>query len=90
VTPGRGGPVLPGIMRALVLERAEAVGIVPVERSVLINELDEAEEVFLTNAVRGIIPVGRSMSRSLEAPGPVTGRLWGGISAWLGRGGGTP
>jgi branched-chain amino acid aminotransferase len=90
VTPGREGPFLPGIMRALVLELAEGLGLAAVERPVLIDELNRAEEVFLTNAVRGIIPVGRVMDRSLEAPGPMTERLWREIAAWLERGGETP
>jgi branched-subunit amino acid aminotransferase/4-amino-4-deoxychorismate lyase len=90
VTPGRGGPVLSGIMRSLVLERAEGEGITTIERDVTIDGLDEAEEVFLTNAVRGVIPVGWALGRSLEAPGPVTDRLWSAVSAWLERGGETP
>jgi len=51
--------VLPGITRAAVIEAAEARSI-PVERTVMgIDDLLEAEEVFLTNASWGVLPVVR-------------------------------
>ena len=42
-----------------------------------------ADEAFLTNAVRGILPVGRLMDVEFAAPGPVTDRLWNVIVRWL-------
>src|SRR5205823_12510642 len=75
VTPGTVGPVLPGVMRALVLERAPDAGLATSEEDVTIDDLDAADEVFLTNAVRGVVPVGRAEGRDREAPGPVTDRL---------------
>jgi branched-subunit amino acid aminotransferase/4-amino-4-deoxychorismate lyase len=74
-TPGLEGPIVPGIMRGLVLERAASLGLSLREGDLWGHDLDEAEEVFLTNAVRGIIPVARALGRGFEAPGPWTRRL---------------
>ena len=74
-TPGLEGPIVPGIMRGLVLELAPALGLAIREGDLSGHDLDEAEEVFLTNAVRGIIPVARASGRVFEAPGPWTRRL---------------
>ena len=48
---------LPGITRQLVLELATAAGILPHERLLTINDLLSAREVFLTNAIMGVMPV---------------------------------
>ena len=74
-TPGLEGPIVPGIMRGLVLERATSLGLAIREGDLSGRDLDEAEEVFLTNAVRGMIPVARASGRAFEAPGPWTCRL---------------
>jgi len=85
LTPGLSGPVLPGIMRALVLELAAGVGLswVACEGGVSVNDLETADEVFLTNAVRGLVPVGRTPGRSFTAPGPWTCRLRDRVTQWL-------
>jgi branched-subunit amino acid aminotransferase/4-amino-4-deoxychorismate lyase len=75
VTPELSGPVLPGVMRALVLEVAAELGLATCERSVGGEDLVRADEVFLTNAARGIVPVGRIPDRTFAAPGPWTTRL---------------
>jgi 4-amino-4-deoxychorismate lyase len=46
-----------GVMRRWVLEQAGAIGLKPRERRVGMQELREAEEVFMTNAVAGLMPV---------------------------------
>ncbi len=74
-TPGLEGPIVPGIMRGLVLELAPALGLAIREGDLSGHNLEQAEEVFLTNAVRGIIPVARAADRVFEAPGPWTRRL---------------
>jgi branched-subunit amino acid aminotransferase/4-amino-4-deoxychorismate lyase len=85
VTPGLGGPVLPGIMRALVLELAAGAGLslAPCEAGVSRTELETADEVFLTNSVRGLVPVGRTPHRVYKAPGPWTCRLRDRVAQWL-------
>jgi len=84
VTPPADGQIVPGIMRGLVIERARALGIVVEEASLgLADAKGRPEEVFLTNAVRGIIPVGRWGERVLPPPGEVTRRLRDNLADWL-------
>jgi branched-subunit amino acid aminotransferase/4-amino-4-deoxychorismate lyase len=90
ITPDLSGPVLPGVMRGLVLERAIEIGLEVREQDVRGEDLVEADEVFLTNAVRGIIPVGRIPDRSYPAHGPCTSRLNTEIERWLNVGKQTP
>jgi len=90
--PGLGGPVLPGIMRALVLELAPEIGLAPVEEAqgIAKSEMAAAEEVFLTNSVRGVVSVGRLGDRSFTAPGPWTCRLRDRLDDWVEQGGNGP
>jgi len=48
-----------GVMREAVLAAAEALGIVVVIDDFTLDDLARADECFLSNAVRGIRPVGR-------------------------------
>jgi branched-chain amino acid aminotransferase/4-amino-4-deoxychorismate lyase len=54
------------------------------------ESLAGADEAFLTNSVRGMLPIARLINAELPAPGPVTRRLWSDIVSWLKRGGTTP
>src|SRR5262249_50003405 len=90
VTAPLDGAVLPGIMRGVVLEHAGASGLDVQLRAPDYSALDGVEEGFLTNSVRGIIPVARLDRKLMTAPGPVTRRLWDSIQPWLESGGGTP
>lgn len=49
--------MLPGLTRARVMELARARGLVVCEKDVTVAELADAEELFLTNRPREIIPV---------------------------------
>jgi branched-chain amino acid aminotransferase len=86
-TPPRDGPLVPGVMRALVIERAARMGWEVVEVAADEPALRGADEVFLTNAVRGIIPVRTSEIRESAVPGPRTAELWSDVRGWLERGG---
>jgi branched-subunit amino acid aminotransferase/4-amino-4-deoxychorismate lyase len=98
-TPATDGRLLPGVMRAIVLKWARALGFRDVadqSSGLPLAEIRGADEVFLTNAVRGIIPVGRcdlpggngELSPSVyRAPGPWTVRLWTEVERWLKAGG---
>ncbi len=88
-TPSTDGPLLPGIMRRIVLDHARRMGFEVIECPVPMSALSTADEVFLTNSVRGMLPVSRLFHRTLPAPGPVTQRLWGEILSWLESGGTT-
>ena len=46
-----------GVMRQVVLRTAERIGMAVEVRDVPFEEIRQADEVFLTNAVRGIRPV---------------------------------
>lgn len=57
ITPPLDGPIVPGVMRGLVLERAAGAGFAAEEADVWPELIRTADEVFLTNSVRGLIPV---------------------------------
>jgi branched-subunit amino acid aminotransferase/4-amino-4-deoxychorismate lyase len=99
ITPSLEGPVLPGVMRGLVLELARERRWSAREESDLSRAmLRQADEVFLTNSVRGIIPVARAQSPvwrdlgpwSWPVPGPWTQRLSTLVDDWLRSGGDPP
>jgi branched-subunit amino acid aminotransferase/4-amino-4-deoxychorismate lyase len=73
-TPAVDTPVLPGVTRAVVLELAAAAGIPAEEGPCSIDDLLEADEVFLTNAIMEVMPVTRVERRGIgaEKPGSVT------------------
>ncbi len=86
-TPAIDGPLLPGIMRSVVVARAALLDIVVEQSSIPLERIATADEAFLTNSVRGIIPIARLLDRQFPSPGPVTRRLWTEISQWLQSGG---
>jgi branched-chain amino acid aminotransferase len=90
ITPGTDGPLLDGIMRRVAIEQARRCGIAVVEGPVSLDAIDMADEAFLTNSVRGMLPIVRLLHAELRAPGPVTRRLWGAVFPWLESGGTTP
>ena len=65
---------LPGITRQVVLELATAAGILPHERLLTINDVLSAKEVFLTNAIMGVMPVTHVEKHAVadEKPGAMT------------------
>jgi branched-chain amino acid aminotransferase len=78
VTPGLAVGILEGVTRGKVLELARAAGITTREPDFLApGELLAADEVFLTSAVRGILPVTQvdGVPVGDGNPGPVTRRL---------------
>ncbi|MDG3002721.1 aminotransferase class IV [Paludisphaera mucosa] len=87
-TPPCDGRIVPGIMRGLVVERARASGLDVGEAPLgLLDRRLDPEEVFLTNAVRGVIPVGRWGEAHFPAPGPTTARVREAVLHWLEAGG---
>lgn len=87
VTPCLDGPVLPGIMRGVVIEQASSLGMSVCEERLTLDRVEAADEVFLTNSGRGMIPVARLFGRRLTAPGLSTRSLWDRVRAWLESGG---
>ncbi|WP_147050463.1 chorismate-binding protein [Kocuria flava] len=74
-TPPADGRILPGVQRARVLARLRAEGAEVAEEPVRLAELAAADEVFVTNALRGVRPVGVVDGAGAWAPGPVAVRL---------------
>jgi branched-chain amino acid aminotransferase len=78
VTPGLEVGILEGVTRAKVLGLARSSGILVREPDfVAPRELLSADEVFLTSAVRGVLPVTvvDGLSVGDGKPGPITRRL---------------
>lgn len=75
-------PVLPGVTRGAVMDFAESLGVTVERRMLTIDDLLEADEVFLTNSSWGVLPV-RSVERTTiggtseedARPGPLTIKL---------------
>lgn len=76
-TPPLDTPVLPGVTRAIILDLARQQAIPPDEAPCTINDLLDADEVFLTNAIMEIMPVTRVEKRPIasEKPGAITRKL---------------
>jgi branched-chain amino acid aminotransferase len=84
LTPPVEDGLLAGVTRAAVLELAARVGVPAEQQSITINDLLEAEELFLTNSIMEIMPVVRFEQHEVGPkddaaargkPGPVTHRL---------------
>ena len=65
---------LPGVTRQIVLELAEQNGIETCIAAIDVNQLLEADEVFLTNSIMGVMPVCRIEKKAIgeDRPGAVT------------------
>lgn len=87
LTPPVDTPVLPGVVRATVLELCQANGISIEEAPININTLMEAQEVFLTGTVLELMPV-TSIEKHMVGDGAVgemTTRLGGLYRALVAR-----
>lgn len=70
-------PVLPGVTREAIIELAAAKKIGCARRMLSIDDLLDADEVFLTNSSWGVLPVVRVEAEAIGegVPGPVTVEL---------------
>ncbi len=66
-TPALETPVLPGVARAAVLELAQAEGMDTDFTPLTIDDLLDADEVFLTNVAMQVVPVIRVERRDIGA-----------------------
>jgi branched-chain amino acid aminotransferase len=76
---------LPGVGRQLVIACAREAGISVIETDIERAELDRADELFLTNAARGIMPVRAFDGAALPLPGAMTAALaarWAARTGW--------
>lgn len=76
-TPPLETPILPGITRAVVIDLAERSGVPCEQTSLGIDDLLDADEVFLTNAIMQVMPVIRVERRDIGEGkvGPITRRM---------------
>lgn len=72
LTPSLDCGLLPGVTREAVMEVARESSVQVREKKIAADTAQEADECFLTNAVRGVYPVSCLGARWLTAPGPVT------------------
>ena len=79
LTPPLAG-VLPGVTRAKVLVACELFRIPTQEVSVALERLRLADEIFVTSAVRGVVPVTK-LDGAERPAGPITARIAGYINA---------
>ena len=70
LTPSREANALEGITRGVVLELAQRLGLHVVEGLFLPEEIDGAEEMFLTSTTREIVPVVRVNGKAVGAGAP--------------------
>jgi len=81
-TPPDDGRLLPGLTRAAILRLADAVGVPTCTGPLTSGDLHGATEIFVTNAVRGVLPVSSVAGAALTAaPGPVTAQLTAALAA---------
>lgn len=83
-TPPTDIGILPGITRARVLAACAGAGIPFDERRLSLQEVHAADEMFVTSAVRGVVPI-TSLDGVPRAAGPVTARIVGAYLAGLRR-----
>jgi branched-chain amino acid aminotransferase len=83
VTPELAG-VLPGVTRARVLSLCAEAGLPASEVRLTVTDLRTASEIFITSAIRGVVPVTRLDAQPREA-GPLTTRIAAMYSAALRR-----
>jgi branched-subunit amino acid aminotransferase/4-amino-4-deoxychorismate lyase len=78
VTPPLSSGCLPGTMRMQVIERCFELGIPVAEINLTGMDVKGAEELFVTSAVRGVVPVAGIDGRELSVrPGGISERLRG-------------
>lgn len=75
-TPPVSSGCLAGVTREVLLETAPGNGITITEKTLTLDELYQADEVFITSTTREVQPVSRIGERAMAVPlGPVTARL---------------
>ena len=77
ITPPIDTPILPGVTREAVLELAADHDLAAEESACTIDDLLDADEVFLTNAIMEVMPVTRIERRCIadEKVGPIARQL---------------
>ena len=74
ITPPKGEHLLPGVTRDLVLELAAEAEIPYCEAHIKVDQLDRADEIWLTSSTREIMPVTHLDDRPINNGKP--GEIW--------------
>lgn len=76
-TPSLSEGLIPGVVRKCVLALARRLRISVKEATLALKRLENADELFITSTLKGIMPVARLEQTTFvrPIPGPVTGRL---------------
>lgn len=74
VTPPLATGALPGVTRARVLALCPGLGLVARERPLGLPAVRTADELFVTSAVRGVVPANR-LDGEPRIAGPITARI---------------
>ena len=83
-TPPADGRILPGTARAATLDLAVELGVPVAERPLHLDDLRDANDLFLTSSLRGIRPVRSVDGEPLGPADPLVARLAGELrSRWL-------
>jgi len=73
ITPPKSNHLLPGITRDLVLELAMEAGLPCAEATIRVEELEQADEIWITSSTKEVMPVTRLDDRPVAngRPGPM-------------------
>ena len=74
-TPPLASGCLPGVTRDIVLAELHVPGIVIEEKSIGLQDLQSADDVFITSTTRDLLPVVEVEGLNLQHKGDVTARL---------------
>ncbi|MGA9102949.1 aminodeoxychorismate synthase component I [Aeromicrobium sp.] len=74
-TPPLDGRILPGTARARVIDQLLEAGIPVIQRRLTTDDVARATEVFVTNALRGVVPVASIEGIGSWPAGPLTTSL---------------
>ena len=88
-TPPLSSGPLPGVTRAIMLDELNADGVAVEQKVLSLEDLYEADEVFITSTTRELLPVNRIQDQPLRAgesgPWPVMEMLRAALSAYVRR-----
>lgn len=83
VTPPASDGCLPGITREVLLEEIRVPGVILLERSLTLDELCRADEVFITSSTRDLLSVSEVDGRAIPLTGNVRTELSAAFAAYV-------
>ena len=75
VTPPLSAPILPGITRAFVIGRCKALNISVKQRAMTLQDLADADVLFATNSLTGIVPIRQWEEQQYNLDNPILVKL---------------